>query len=150
MSTWTAQATVRSRPEDVLGTLIDPDSIRRWAPVDFEIDALDGECLQVGGHVRLVVWLAGVRARFDVDVIRADGERLSLIAAGPIDLDVDYRLSPTDEGSDMSASVSVRRGAGLGGRVLARATDALLAGGALQAAVSGIAQEAEARPHAMA
>ena len=29
MSTWTAQTTVRSRPEDVFGRLIEPDSIRR-------------------------------------------------------------------------------------------------------------------------
>lgn len=122
----------------------------RWAPVDFEIDALDGECLEVGGHARVMGWLAGVRVSFDLEVIRADGQRLSLIATGPIGLDVDYRLFPTDEGSEMRASVSVRRGAGFNSRVLARATDALLAGGALRATVSRIAQEAEARPHALA
>jgi SAM-dependent methyltransferase len=41
MSTWTARTTVRSRPEELLEMLVDPDAIRRWAPVDFELDALD-------------------------------------------------------------------------------------------------------------
>jgi hypothetical protein len=150
MSTWTARTTVRSRPEELLEMLVDPDAIRRWAPVDFELDALDGGCLQVGGHARVAGWLAGMRVGFDVEVIHADGERLTLTATGPIALDVDYHLAATDEGSDMRASVWVRPRAGFTSRVLAGATNAMLAGGALQAAVSRIAQEAEAGRCAMA
>lgn len=123
--------------------LIDPDAIRRWAPVDFEVDALDGGCLREGDRARVAGSLAGMRVGFDVDVIHADGERLTLTATGPIALDVDYRLCATEEGSDMRASVSVHRRAGWGARVLAGATNAMLAGGALQAAVARLAREAE-------
>ena len=53
-----------------------------------------------------------------------------LVADGPISLDVDYMLAPRHEGSELQASVSVH-GRGLLGRVIATATTALLAGGAL-------------------
>jgi len=143
MPTWTAQTTVKGRLEDVFGTLIDPNCIRRWSPVDFEVERLDGDRLEAGGQARVVGRLAGLRVAFDVDVIEADGERLTLVAAGPIDLDVDYRVAPADEGSEITASVSVRGANGLSGRVLAGATDALLAGGALHAALGRIARTAE-------
>jgi len=49
------------------------------------------------------------------------------------------------EGSEVRASVSVS-GGGLRGRVIAKATEALLAGGALQGAAGRIARAAEQRP----
>lgn len=143
MRTYTAHTTVKGRHEDVFVTLIDPDSIRRWSPVDFEVEHLDGDRLEAGGQARVTGRLAGLRVGFDVDVIEADGERLSLVAAGPIDLAVGYHVAPAGDVSEITASVSVRRAGGLGGRVLAGATDALLSGGALQAALGRIAREAE-------
>jgi hypothetical protein len=72
-----------------------------------------------------------------VEVFEADDGRLSLVASGPISIDVEYVLTPAPNGSEVRASVSVQ-GSGLMGRLLAQATDALLAAGALQTAVNRI------------
>jgi hypothetical protein len=77
---------------------------------------------------------------FDVDVAEADDGRLALIATGPITLDVDYRVFAHGECSELQASVSVS-GNGLRGRLLARATETLLAAGALSTAVGRIAEQ---------
>jgi len=69
MRTYTAHTTVKGRHEDVFVTLIDPDSIRRWSPVDFEVEHLDGDRLEAGGRARVIGRLAGLRVGFDVDVI---------------------------------------------------------------------------------
>jgi hypothetical protein len=66
--------------------------------------------------------------------VREDG-RLSLVATGPMTLDVEYLVRPAPAGSEVRASVSVSGGNGFMGRLLARATDALLAGGALDSAM---------------
>jgi hypothetical protein len=66
-----------------------------------------------------------------VDVLQASGGRLELTADGPISLDVRYTLRDVAAGSKVQASVSVK-GRGLLGRVVAKATETLLAAGALQ------------------
>ncbi len=77
---------------------------------------------------------------FDVDAL-AD-ERL-LSASGPVAMDVEYELTPAvSGGSEVRASVSIRPGRGLTGRILAEATGALLSAGALQAALGRVAREA--------
>jgi hypothetical protein len=81
--------------------------------------------------------LAGRNLEFDVEVFAADDGRLSLVASGPISIDVEYVVTPVSDGSEVRASVSVQ-GSGLMGRLLAQATDALLAAGALQTAVNRI------------
>ena len=68
--------------------------------------------------------------------------RLSLRASGPIDIDVEYVARPADEGSHVRAQIAVA-GNGLRGRLLASATDALLAAGALRASMARIARELE-------
>jgi hypothetical protein len=143
MSTWTAQTVVNGRPEDVLAILTDPEAAGRWAPIDFDVEGLNGPRLETGSRARLVGRLAGQNVGFDVDVHQADPQRLELTACGPIALDVAYDLQPAGSGSRVVASVGVRGGRGLSGRVLARAADALLAGGALNHAVSRIAREVE-------
>jgi hypothetical protein len=85
------------------------------------------------------------RVDFEVEVQAADLERLELVAKGPIGIDVRYDLAPADDGAEVRASVSVS-GGGLRGRVIAKATEALLAGGALQGAAGRIARAAEQRP----
>jgi hypothetical protein len=142
MSTWTEQLTANAAPAAVLDVLTDPGACGRWAPVAFELRQLDGDRLRAGSRARVAGRLAGRELGFDVEVIAADGERLALLASGPIDLDVEYRLRPVPAGSEVSASIAVR-GKGLAGRVLARATGALLSAGALRQAMTAVAREAE-------
>ena len=143
MRTWTAQITSKGRPEDVLGVLTDPAACGRWAPIDFDVEGLDGDRLVTGSRARVVGRIAGQRCSFDVDVIAADASGLRLLASGPIVLDVSYELAPAPAGSDVTAKVSVAGSRGFTGRLIAQATDALLAAGALRHAVSRLAREAD-------
>ena len=143
MRTWTAQITSKGRPEDVLGVLTDPAACGRWAPIDFDVEGLDGDRLVTGSRARVVGRIAGQNVSFDVDVIAADASGVKLLASGPIVLDVQYELSPAQSGSEVTAKVAVAGSRGFTGRLIAQATDALLAAGALRHAVSRIAHEAE-------
>ena len=139
MRTWTATTTVDAAPEAVLDVLTDPDAIARWAPLPFDVDDLDGPRLVTGSTARVTGRLAGRRVGFVVAVHQAEAERLSLAAEGPVGLDVNYDVAETDSGSQVHASVSVRSGKGITGRLLAEATSALLSAGALTHAVSRLA-----------
>jgi hypothetical protein len=140
MCTWRSNATVSASPAEVLDLLTAPDAIERWAPVPFEVLELDGPRLESGSHARVAGRLAGRSLEFDVDVVNASDERLELTAEGPISLGVTYLLRPQGDGSEIEASVSVE-GRGLLGRVLAKATEALLAGGALRLALERLTHE---------
>jgi len=143
-STHTSVATATipaAAPRDVLALLTTPDAIATWAPVPFEVEELDGRYLRTGSRARVTGGLAGRRVAFDVDVHLADDECLALTAEGPVGFDVEYRVLPAGDGSEVHASVSVRRGDGLLGRVLAQATGALLSGGALDLALGRIRRE---------
>jgi len=143
MRTWTATTTAAAHPEAVLDVLTDPDAAARWAPVPFDVDELDGERLLAGSHARVSGKLAGRRVGFDVRVHEADETGIALTADGPVAMDVAYQLSRAScGGSTVRASVSVRSGGGITGRLLAQATGALLSAGALQAALGRIAREA--------
>lgn len=137
MRTWTTQTTVTGLPDEVLALLTEPDAIARWTPVPFELIDLDTDRLTAGSRARVRGGLAGRMLEFDVEVLAADDERLALVATGPISIDVEYAVRPATRGSELRASVSVR-GSGLSGRLLAQATDALLAAGALDLAVNRI------------
>jgi hypothetical protein len=140
MATWTAQTKVAGLPDEVLMILTDPDEIARWAPVSFELVDFEGQRLAAGDKVSVRGTLGGPSVQFEVDVAEADDGRLVLSATGPIRLDVEYHAIPVEEGSEVRAQVAVS-GNGLRGRILAHATDALLAGGALSMAVSRIADQ---------
>jgi hypothetical protein len=142
MRTWTTQTTVAGLPDDVLALLTEPEAITRWSPVPFELVDMNTDRLVTGSRARVVGRLAGRTLEFDVEVLAAHEDRLALVADGPISLDVEYRFRRVARGSEVRASVSVR-GSGLIGRVLAQATDALLAAGALHAAVGRIGRELE-------
>jgi hypothetical protein len=75
---------------------------------------------------------------------------LELTADGPVGIDVRYELAPADDGSELSATVSLRRGGGLTGHLVANATAALLAAGALDGAAGRIARAAEGQAPAFA
>ena len=143
MANWTANITSDATPDQILEVLTHPEEIRRWSPVDFDLEDLDGLRLTTGTRTRVTGKLAGVRVGFDVEVQAVDEDGLELTAEGPIGLDVRYELAPAPHGSELSASVNVRRGGGLTGRLVANATDALLSAGALDGATGRIARAAE-------
>ncbi|MGH2893006.1 MAG: hypothetical protein ACRDPM_07030 [Solirubrobacteraceae bacterium] len=142
MSTWTTQTTCNATPEDVLELLTEPGAIARWSPVPFTLMDTDRERLCAGDRVRVRGELAGRGLEFLVDVAKADDGHLALTATGPIRIDVDYRVVGDVRGSSLRARIGVA-GNGLFGRMLAGATDALLAAGALRMAVDRIAEELE-------
>jgi hypothetical protein len=142
--TWTANTVTEAGPERVLGILTDPDEIARWAPIPFRVEDMDNTRLVAGSRARVSGSLIGRRVGFDVEVHRADTLGLELSARGPVAMSVRYDVRAASRGAEVSASVSVRPGSGLGGRLLAEATNGLLKAGALQTAVSRIAREATA------
>lgn len=140
MCTWHSNATVPGSPADVLDLLTEPAAIARWAPIPFEVLAIDGSRLEPGSRAKVAGNLAGRSVEFDVEVLSSSDDRLELTADGPITFGVRYLLRPHIEGSEIEASVSVE-GRGLLGRVLAKATEALLAAGALRIALDRLARE---------
>jgi hypothetical protein len=73
-------------------------------------------------------------------VLRASDERLELIASGPVSMNVQYRVRPAGTQTEIEASISVE-GQGLFGRVLAKATETLLASGALRMSLERLGRE---------
>jgi uncharacterized protein YndB with AHSA1/START domain len=156
MAEWTTSTQAKARPEQVLEVLTDPDAIRRWSPIDFDVEDLaprasagrerPGMRLEAGSTARVTGKLAGVRVGFDVEVHAADEEGVELTAHGPIGIDVRYELAAAGRGSEVTASVSLRRGGGITGRLISQATAALLSAGALDGAARGIARAAETAP----
>jgi hypothetical protein len=146
MANWTATTTTNATPEQILDVLTHPEAIRRWSPVDFDVDELDAVRLSPGTRARVTGKVAGVRVGFDVEVHAADEQLLELTADGPVGLDVRYELVPAKTGSELSASVSLRRGGGITGRLVANATAALLSAGVLDGAAGRIARAAERQP----
>lgn len=143
MRTWNTQTTVPGSPSAVLDLLTEPDAIAEWAPVPFEIVSLAGRRLDTGTRARVAGRLAGRAVEFEITVFEASGDRLALVADGPISIDVQYVVRPVPEGSDVRASVSVE-GRGLFGRVLASATEALLAAGALRSSLERLGRQLSA------
>jgi len=140
MTSWRSNTTVPGSPTDVLELLTEPQAIARWAPIPFRVVALDGARLRAGSRARVAGCLAGRSVEFDVEVLDASDERLELVAQGPICIDVEYRMRPAGRSSEIQASIGVE-GRGLFGRVLAKATEALLAGGALRMSLDRLARE---------
>jgi hypothetical protein len=146
MANWTATTTTTATPDQILEVLTHPDEIRRWSPIDFDVDELDAARLSAGTRARVTGRVAGVRVGFDVEVHAADEQLLELSADGPVGIDVRYELWPAEAGSEVNASVSIRRGGGITGRLVANATAALLTAGVLDGAADRIARAAERQP----
>jgi Polyketide cyclase / dehydrase and lipid transport len=146
MAQWTTSTQASASPEQVLGVLTDPQAIRLWSPIDFEVEDMRGNRLAAGDVTRVTGSLAGVRVGFDVEVHAADQDGIELSAQGPIGIDVRYDLLPAIGGSEVRATVGVRGGGGITGRLLSRATAALLSAGALDGAARRIARAAETTP----
>jgi hypothetical protein len=142
MKTWTTEMWLAGVPDEILDILTDPDAIARWAPIRFEVVELDSERLQTGSRAHVRGGLAGRQLEFQVDVLEAHDERLSLTASGPVWIDAEYLIRPVRGGSRVRASVSVY-GDGLTGCALARGIEALLAAGMLRVSVARIGRELE-------
>jgi hypothetical protein len=140
MNSWHCKATVPGSPNEVLELLTEPEAIARWAPVPFKVLALDGARLQAGSRARVAGSLVGRSVEFEIDVLRASDDRLELVAEGPISIDVRYRLQEAGSSSQIEASIGVE-GRGLFGRVMAKATEALMAGGALRVSLDRLGRE---------
>jgi polyketide cyclase/dehydrase/lipid transport protein len=143
MAVWETRTIVNGAPEDVLEVLTDPAAARRWSPVGFELEQIEGDRLRSGTRAVLSGRIAGRGVSFDVEVIKASDGQLELRAVGPVEMDVAYDAVAAGDATEVVASVAVRSGGGLLGRMLSSATDALLAGGALNLAVQGVAREVE-------
>jgi Polyketide cyclase / dehydrase and lipid transport len=144
MRTWTARKHVDAAPAVVLDVLTDTETCRQWSPVPFDLDGDTGARLAAGARMRVSGSLVGRRVGFDVEVHEAGDGRLALSAHGPVAFDVAYEARPVGKGSEVCASVSVRSGGGLFGRMAEQATAALLQAGALGVAVDRIARSATA------
>jgi hypothetical protein len=143
VSSYTATIETRASADQVLAVLTDPRAIRSWSPVPFSLEGPEEE-LQAGTQTRVRGNLAGLRVGFDVEVHEVGCNGLRLSADGPVALDVRYGLRAAPTGSEVSATVSLKRSRGLTARVIGKATEAMLAAGALDSAASRIAQAAEA------
>jgi hypothetical protein len=140
---WTTSQTVAAAPSEILHVLTHEDAIRRWSPVDFELTGHAGGRLRTGDQARVEGRIAGIGVGFDVEVARAEEATLELFASGPVDIDVHYGISRRGAASAVEASVDVRGGRGMAGRVVATTVRALLAAGALDGALHRIAAEVE-------
>src|SRR3954465_8625996 len=144
MRTWTATTTVDAGTAAVLAGVPAPAAIPRWAPLPFAVEDLATPRLMSGSTARVSGRLAGRRVGFVVAVHEAAPARPPPAADAPVCLDVNYAVAATDRGSEVHASVSVRNGKGITGRLLGEATSALLSAGALTHAVSRLAALAAA------
>ena len=122
MRTWTTRKHVDAAPSAVIDVLTDTDACRQWSPVPFDLDGDAAARLAAGSRMRVSGQLVGRRVGFDVA----------------------YEATPAGKGSEVCASVSVRSGGGLFGRLAEQATAALLQAGALGVAVDRIARSATA------
>src|SRR5256885_4771725 len=146
MGTWETRTTVMGDPEDVLEVLTDPYAAQRWSPIGFELEQIEGDRLRSGSHAVLSGKLAGRSVKFEIDVLKAGDGQLELRAKGPVEMDVRYIAAELGEMTEVKASVAVRSCGGLLGRLISSATDALLAGGALNIPAQSAPREGEQSP----
>jgi hypothetical protein len=146
MAQWTTSTQANASPEQVLEVLTDPDAIRLWSPIDFEVEDLNGPRLSAGDVTRVTGRVAGFSVGFDVQIHAASADGIELSAQGPIGIDVRYELEPAGGGSEVTATIGLRGGGGITGRVISKATAALLSAGALDGAARSIARAAERTP----
>ena len=146
MAQWTTRTQANASPEQLLEVLTDLDAIRLWSPIDFEVEDLVGSRLTAGDVTRVTGRVAGMRVGFDIEIHAADEDGIELSADGPIGIDVRYDLAPANSGSEVTATVGLRRAGGITGRLISQATAALLSAGALDGAARSIARAAERTP----
>lgn len=143
MGAWTAQTAIGARPSEVLDALTDPNAIKDWSPVVFDVDGLRRGRLETGSRAIVGGRLAGQSLEFDVSVEEATEGRLALVARhAHLELDVEYLIEELDDRAQVTASVAVE-GRGVLGRFAAKAVEGLLAAGSLQITLGRIAEQLE-------
>src|SRR5918995_1106146 len=75
MNRWTSKALANATPEQLLAVLTHPQHIRRWSPVDFDVDDLESPHLAAGTRTKVTGRLAGVPVSLCVEVHAADPDR---------------------------------------------------------------------------
>lgn len=144
MGNWTSRTTFTGDPERVLELLTDPEEAQGWSPIEFIHEDAEARRLHTGDVTHIAGQLAGRRMSFDVEIFKASDGRLRLRATGPVEIEVEYGVVARDDGSgELTAWIAVSSSGGLIGRLVASATDAVLAAGALDATVRKIAAAAE-------
>ncbi len=143
MTVRTAHQLVRASPLHVLDILTSPEACGRWTPIDFSSDQPAGTRLRAASQTTVQGVIAGKKVSFAIAVSRSDDRGLALTASGPVEMDIAYQLTPQPSGTSVHASIDLHRAGGLTGALLTRATELLLAGGALSFALRRIATEAE-------
>jgi hypothetical protein len=140
---WTSRTIFTGDPERILELLTDPEEAHTWSPIDFTLDLESGR-LRTGDVTHIAGQLAGRRMSFDIEIFKASDGQLRLRASGPVEIEVEYGVVARDDGSgELTAWIAVSSAGGLIGRLVASATDAVLAAGALDATVHKIAAAAE-------
>src|SRR4029077_5525927 len=113
-------------PERVIDTLTDTEACGRWSPVPFELDDAQPRRLRPGRPTRVSGRMLGVQVRFELETLAASSRRLRLRARGPIEILVDYALTPAPVACAVDAAVSSRSLEARFGRLLAHSTALLL------------------------
>jgi polyketide cyclase/dehydrase/lipid transport protein len=144
VKTFEASAAIPTDPTTVMELLTDPSACRLWAPVDFELEHLDGQRLLAGSQARVCGRVGGRAVCFDVSVVEAREGRLSISASGPFDVEAFYEAEGDCAGTELRARVSVASRGGVRGRLVSSVAEAFLARGALQHALKRMAETAAA------
>jgi hypothetical protein len=134
MGLWKSSAGFDGDPRRLISALTDVETIRRWAPVPFNVDG-SGAVLQVGDDLEVSGGLLNCRVHFDVHVDRADLQGLSLRARGAFDIDVHYRIDMDAGRVDATVRTAAK---GPLPRLLASAANALLSAGVLDRVLAAI------------
>jgi len=140
MRTFTAHTTAASAPHEVLDRLTDPVAIARGAPVPFEVLELDAQRLNPGANVRVRGQLPGQGPSSPGMCWRSQTSDSGSSRKVPSRLKSPTTCAPAIRGRRINASISVL-GHGLLGRLLAKATEALLAAGALRSSLNRLANQ---------
>ena len=109
MAQFTTHTTANATPEQVLQVLTDPDEIRGWSPVPFEVEDLDGRRLAAGSQARVSGNLAGVPRRLRRRGARRRRRRPRADRRGPDRVRRPLRPRAARRGSEVTASVALHR-----------------------------------------
>jgi hypothetical protein len=143
---WSSRTVVRTAPAHVIDTLTDTGACARWSPIGFSLEDDEGDeddRLRAGTVRRVSGRLLGAPVRFHLHTLAVDATGLRLHARGPVDLHVQYSLTPVGSGCEMDAHISIHPSRGRLGGLVARAARTLLVAGTLDDTVERIAREAE-------
>jgi hypothetical protein len=143
---WSSRTVVRTAPSQVIDTLTDTGACARWSPIGFSLDddeREDDDRLRAGTVRRVTGRLLGAPVRFHLHTLAVDATGLRLHARGPVDLHVEYSLTPVGSGCEVDAHISIHPSRGRVGRLVVRAARTLLVAGTLDDTLERIAREAE-------